>query len=172
MSRVKRVYDETEREAALTIVVERGLADAVRETGIPKSTIEGWVQSRGIRTVRPAKMAEARAAAEDRIVTLRAALRLSFLEKIHDLLARMDAPHIDFKGKDANAVTYPIAPAAAVQNYATSVGILLDKFRLESGEATGRTESRSLSDVMPDHEKEALADAIDSWIKDREHVDA
>jgi hypothetical protein len=66
----------------------------------------------------------------------------------------MDAPHVDFKGKDAGSVTYPVAPAAAVQNYATSIGILLDKVRLEAGEATGRVET--ITDGMNDHEKEAL----------------
>ena len=67
-------------------------------------------------------------------------IRLHLLEKMEDLLGRMDEPHVDFKGKDAGKVTYPIATSGDVRNYATSFGILLDKYRLEMGEATTRGE--------------------------------
>jgi hypothetical protein len=77
------------------------------------------------------------------------------------VLKRMDEPHVDFKGKDADRVVYPVAPAAAVQNYATSAAIMLDKYRLEVGEATARTESFS---GMDDHERAALREAIQKAI--------
>ena len=43
-------------------------------------------------------------------------------------------------------------------------GILTDKAQLLSGAATSRTETRALTDSLADHEKEALADAIDEWL--------
>lgn len=151
------VYPEAQKDAALAIFVERGLAAAARETGIVKTTIMRWAQARGVVTVAPAKMVQARAAAEERIVMMRADLRLSLMEKIKDLMGRMDAPTWDFKGKDATQVMYPTPPAAAIQSYAVSIGILLDKFRLESGESTGRTEHPILI--------EGRVDAV-GWVPD------
>ena len=54
----------------------------------------------------------------------------------------------------------------------TAYGVATDKNQLLSGAPTQRTETRSLSETLPDHEKEALADAIDAWIKERDSVDA
>ena len=51
-------------------------------------------------------------------------------------------------------------------------GVVADKAQLLSGEPTQRTEHRDLTEILPDHEKEALADAIDAWIKERPSVDA
>ena len=84
----------------------------------------------------------------------------------------MDAPHIEFKGKDAISVEYPIAPAGAVQNYATSVGILIDKYRLEVGEATNRSESKTITDGLNDHEKQRLRDVLDEVLADADREGA
>lgn len=157
----KTVYTPNERLEALAIFKDEGLAEAWRQTGIPKPTLAGWAQAAGIRTDGPAKTAAATEAAQAKAVRLREELRLALLEKAVDLLERMDAEHVDFKGKDAHAVTYPIAPAGAVQNYATSVGILIDKYRLEMGEVTGRTESQTVTGGMNDHERQTLRDILD-----------
>lgn len=154
----RRRYTDAERETALTLVADKGLAEAWRETGIPKPTLATWAKAEGVRTFDTAKTAHATEVHEARSQELRARLRLKLLEKADDLLDRMDAPHVEFKGKDADRVTYPIAPAGAVQNYAVSVGVLIDKYRLEAGEATSRSE---ISDVThDDHERAALRDAI------------
>ena len=44
------------------------------------------------------------------------------------------------------------APAQACQQYATSVGILIDKFRLESGEVTSRDEHHNVTESQLDTE--------------------
>lgn len=155
---MKRTYTDEQREAALTLVESDGLAEAWRQTGIPKTTLAMWAHDRGIRTDGAAKTAAATEAAANRAAMLREQLRTALLEKAVDLLERMDSEHVEFKGKDADMVTYPIAPAGAVQNYATSVGILIDKYRLEVGEATARSESRDLTNN--DHESEVLRDVI------------
>jgi transposase-like protein len=46
-------------------------------------------------------------------------------------------------------------------------GVLTDKSQLLAGEPTERTETRDLSAALPDHEKDALADAIDTFLKER-----
>ena len=51
-------------------------------------------------------------------------------------------------------------------------GVVADKAQLLSGAATQRTEHRDLTANLSDHEKDALADAIDAFLKDAEHVDA
>ena len=46
-------------------------------------------------------------------------------------------------------------------------GVLTDKAQLLAGQATGRTEHRDLTGNLPDHEAEALAEAIEEWLKAR-----
>lgn len=77
-------------------------------------------------------------ASKARQQVLRTTLRELLLLKACDALARMDEPHIDFKGKDAFQVTYPKAPAGAFKQYADAAATLLDKYRLEMGEDTSR----------------------------------
>lgn len=49
-------------------------------------------------------------------------------------------------------------------------GVVTDKAQLLSGQATTRAETRELSSRLTDHEKDALADAIDAFL--RESADA
>ena len=51
-------------------------------------------------------------------------------------------------------------------------GVVADKAQLLSGEPTQRTEHRDMTAALTDHEKDALADAIDAFLKDADHVDA
>lgn len=160
-----REYTEEEKASALALYGEVGLAEAWRQTRIPKPTIASWARRAGLpHTDASAKTAQATMAASARADQLRAELRVSLLEKAVDLLGRMDAEHIEFKNsaKEIREVVYPIAPAGAVQNYATSVGILIDKYRLEAGEATTRSESRELHDKPDDELRDSVraAEAI------------
>lgn len=161
-------YTDEQRSAAVALVAEKGLAEAWRETGIPKPTLAFWCDKAGVERTGGEKTRAAADATKARHELTRQQVRLDLIEKVADLLQRMDAEHVEFKGKDSDRVVYPIAPAGAVQNYATSVGILIDKYRLEMGEATGRTESRSLTDDLDDHEQEALRDAIDRELARRQ----
>jgi transposase-like protein len=164
-------WSDAEKQRAMTLVAEHGLAHAWRETGIPKPTIVRWCQDAGIERFHPEQTRAAVDALQARSSTLRELLRLSLLERADDLLERMDEPHIEFKGKDADQVEYPIAPASAVQNYATSAAILIDKHLLMSGEATGRTESTLLRGKS-DHEQQLLADVLNRELERRAYVDA
>jgi len=47
------------------------------------------------------------------------------------------------------------------------LGILTDKAQLLSGEATSRTESRDLTATLAEEERDALADEVDQWLRDR-----
>lgn len=153
-----REYTDDEKAKALALYQEVGLAEAWRTTGIPKPTIASWARRTGLpHTDAAAKTREATIAASARADQLRASIRLKLLEKVDDLLDRMDGEHVEFKNsaKEIREVRYPIAPAGAVQNYATSVGILIDKYRLEVGEATTRSESRDITSDLTDDELDA-----------------
>lgn len=136
----RRTYTDEEKGEALALYVEEGPTAVEAALGIAKSTVHTWAVAEGLRTVRNERMAEAREAiAADRAV-LRERLRTELVAKALDLLGRMDEEHIDFRGKDAVQVTFPKASASGCQSYATAAAILLDKYRLEMGEATGRQE--------------------------------
>jgi dTDP-4-amino-4,6-dideoxygalactose transaminase len=157
-------YDDEAKAHALALYQEVGLSEAWRQTGIPKPTIASWARRAGLpHTDAAAKTQAATLAASARADQLRAELRLKLLEKATDLLDRMDAEHVEFKNsaKEIREVVYPIAPAAAVQNYATSAAILIDKYRLEVGEATTRSESRALT-LSDDELDAAIREAEDA----------
>lgn len=157
-----REYSEEEKAAALALYQSVGLADAWRQTGIPKPTIASWARRGGLpHTDAASTTREATIAASARADQLRAELRLGLLEHAVDLLQRIDSPHVEFKNsaKEIREVVYPLPPAAAVQNYATSVAILIDKYRLEVGEATTRSESRALIDTPDDDLRDAVREA-------------
>jgi transposase-like protein len=157
-------YDADEKANALILYAEVGLSETWRQTGIPKPTIASWARRAGLpHTDAAAKTREATLAASARADQLRAELRLMLLEKAVDLLGRMDAEHVEFKNsaKEIREVVYPIAPAQAVQNYATSAAILIDKYRLEVGEATTRSESRALN-LNDDELDAAIREAEDA----------
>lgn len=136
----RKPYTDEQKREALDLFVEVGPSEASKRTGIPKSSLVYWAKKLGLRTERNQKTLAATEAAQLDAAQKRAALRQKLLDKAYDLLERMDKPHKEFKGKNADEVMYDIAPADAVRNYATSVGILIDKLRLESGEATERKE--------------------------------
>jgi transposase-like protein len=166
---MKRTYSQQEREAALVVCVESGVYRAARQTGIPRTTIDRWRRQAGIGTDHVEKVKSATEAREARIAEMRASLKHRLLEEAHYCLDAIHNEHIDFKsGGPAGPfeVRFPVAPAAAVQHYATSLGILIDKFRLESGEATSREEVVTVDAVdkaIADLERElALRPSIDA----------
>ena len=160
-----RTFTQAQRDEAMRSVETIGVRATERELGISHSTLESWIRRYGITPYttekRRAQTMAGRAQAEAATALRREELRGKLIEKAHDLLDRMDKPHVDFKGKEAAEVTYPIAPADAVRNYAVAFAVLIDKFRLEVGEAVDRTEYRRLTDNLSDHEKKKLRDFID-----------
>lgn len=163
--RVAAAYTPEQRQAAIARAQQIGTGKAARELGVKRGTLAAWVNRAGLTAPSQSeRTAAATAASLQHREALRVRVHTKLLRQIDRLLDRMDQPHVDFKGS-GNRVTYPKAPAAAVQNYATSVGILIDKYRLEMGEATSRSESRDLT--HDDHERELLRDAIKSELARR-----
>lgn len=76
------------------------------------------------------------------------------LDLIEDVGKRFNAPHIDYRGKDVTKVHWDTAPDSAVRNYSVSLGILIDKLRLEEGKATGRQENIGVGTAVRTIEEE------------------
>lgn len=153
-------WTTNQRTAALELYREHGPSEAARQTGIPKQTIASWARRSGTHTNAVANTTEAAAAAKAKRDLKREEIRTRLLEKASDMLGRMDEPHIDFRGKDADQVTFPKATSGDCKNYATAAAILIDKFRLEMGEATDRGEQhhRFERDEQTDHRLAKLID--------------
>jgi len=143
MARRSRPYSPEEKAAALDLYVEKGVCEAARLSGIDKGTISKWAKALGLASLSTWHSEAAIAAATSKAKRLRKRIQLRLLEKADDLLSRMDEEHIDYKGNSLQGpvkVVFPKAPASACQSYATAAAILIDKYRLEMGEVTGRNE--------------------------------
>lgn len=136
----RRTWTPEQRANALAIYRDHGPAEASRRTGIPGGTIASWANRAGVQTEAPAKTAAAVEAAKAKRDRDREELRILLVAKAVDLLQRLDEPYHDYRGKDADRVEWDRPPAEACKAYATAAAILVDKFRLELGEATDRTE--------------------------------
>ena len=133
-------YSDEQRAEALSLYVEHGTAHASDATGIPRRTLLEWVTKEGFAQARAKKTEAARdQLARDHAVR-REELRVLMLDKARDALLRMDEEHIEYRCKDARPVTYPRAPADAFAKYALAFCQLFDKYRLEMGEPTSRSE--------------------------------
>lgn len=108
-----------------------GIRPAAARTGVPESSIRYWQASPEFAQLRAAKREDV---AQDVWAAFQTGVR-----RIVELL-----PATEDIGKAAIAT-----------------GVLYDKFALMSGQATGRTEHRSLTDDITDSERERLRDWIE-----------
>jgi hypothetical protein len=134
-----------ERAAAMAVYREHGLAEAHRQSDVPKSTLRFWAQQDGLDPRKLAGDAVAQTAAanearEARIAEMRLELREELLSVAIDMAERTKAPHVDYRGRDMTRVVFDHAPADACRNYLVAGAIAIDKFRLESGETTGHVQ--------------------------------
>lgn len=140
----RSTYTDDVKARGVALYLEHGAAEAARiltnELGrnVPSGTIASWASRGDIASERHANNLDRVECARVSREAKREQLREKILDKALDMLGRMDEPHHDYRGKDADRVTWEKAPADACKAYATSCAILVDKFRLEMGESTGR----------------------------------
>ena len=109
--------------------MEFGTAEAHRITGVPRRTIIDWASKAGVIAQAPnEKMQAARIA---RMAVKREEMRELLLDRAVDLLERLGGP----------------SKAADTKHVATAAAILIDKYRLEMGEATARTYHEGSDDI-------------------------
>lgn len=133
-------YTDEQRTEALTFYLEHGTAEAARLSEISPRTIRRWANEDGLAAARDKNLSDAGEHLKIQHETMREELRVRFLETALDALDRMTEEHVDYRGKDAKRVTWPMAPAREMKDYATTAAIMVDKYRLEMGESTDRTE--------------------------------
>lgn len=152
-TRQVRTYTDDQRAEAVALVAEHGLAEAHRRVDIPKETIRRWANRAGVTTgdvgLSQAKMAEARAEIE----AIRARLRVKLAAVADRLVDRVYEPEVDYRGQHAERVVLPEAAPQSAKNLLTAAAIAVDKLRLELGEVTDRTESRSTDSLTADIER-------------------
>ncbi len=110
---------------------------AAEQTGIPRTTIQRWIDQPWAVELRQ-KTAED-LGDEMRVLAMLAAEKLTEAVRCGKVSARDLIP---------------------------LMGVAVDKAQLLSGRPTGRTEHRDLTGTLDDHEREALADAIQGWLAD------
>jgi hypothetical protein len=128
----------SERARAVGIALVDGVPAAAAATGIPDRTIYEWQES--------PEFAELRERTKEQVADEWWAIVQQGFRKTAELL-----------GGTTDA-----------QRAATATAIIADKMLLIRGEATSRTESRSLSDVLDDHERATLRSLIVGELADRE----
>ena len=139
-------YTDEQRTEALRIFEEDGAIKAAAEIGCSRMQVYRWYKESVTLHTEKSEEEQRAEAVYQNAIRLRARRRM--LTRIDNLFDRMDEPHIDFKGNPLTQVTYPTASSGDIKNLVTSVAILIDKYRLEMGEATGRTETVTLEDVQ------------------------
>lgn len=144
----------TDRARAVTYAAEHGVTAAANEFGVTRQSVYNWIKA----SIDVEKTPEQQARDKLYQEQLRSNIRTRLLEKVDNLLDRFDQPHIDYRGKDTVQVEWPTATSADVRNYATTIGILIDKYRLEVGEATSRHEGsddidRSIAQLVAELER-------------------
>ena len=141
-------YTDTQKQDAVDLYLKHGTAEAARRTGITGRSIIRWANKSGVSQDKAEQTEAAREALAAKNAERRERIRSSILVKVEDILGRMDMPHHDYRaaGKELHRVEWDTARSGDVKNYAVSMAILLDKYRLEMGESTSRTEV-SLTDA-------------------------
>ncbi len=70
----------------------------------------------------------------------RETVKEKLLARADEALDQMLKEQVDFVGQWGAKVVYPRPSASDFRHYATAAAVLVDKFRLESGESTSKTE--------------------------------
>lgn len=142
-------YTDIQKTEAVELFDKVGRAEASRQTGIPGRTIGSWVKAAGGSA--QAKIEKTAIARE-----VLAAVQSKKREELRVLL--LDAPiyHVQ--------QAIETGKARDAQSWMTAAAIGVDKFRLEMGEATGRTETMELpaAEATIDQEVARLAKLIDT----------
>lgn len=120
------------------IAVVEGVTEAGRQTGIAKQTIHYWTETPEFGQLRTRAKAEA-------LPEMWAGIQIGARSLIDGFTS--DAP---------------------LHHKAQAFVALAERYGLMSGEATARTETRTLTDGLEDHEKAALRDILDEALRQTE----
>lgn len=129
-----RRYTKRQKAVAVTAALASSVTAAAEQLDIPGSTLEYWMD-------------------HPEFAKLREKTREQMAEGSM-LLAKLAQDAIAKKVK---------AGEVEPRDLAVIYGIAIDKGQLLSGAATSRTETKTLTDGLDDHEKQQLRDLLDAW---------
>lgn len=139
----RRRYTKREKAVAVTAALASSTTAAAEETGIPRQTIQYWLDAPEFGELRQKTKA-------DLIEAMGAIAHLAADRLIRAIVAGEVEP----------------------RDLIVALGVATDKRQLLSGEATNRTETKTLSDGLNDHEKQQLRDALDRLLGGAAEADA
>lgn len=153
--RARRTYTPEQRQEALALYKLHGTAEAARQTGIPKGTIDTWRRRDGVKTSVTKNTREA----SDRQKETFRERRYNIIHRLYDIaensIELLENPkQYQTIGKAEFGVEvgkkFGFVPAREKQQEATAIGIMLDKAeRLEKQDAdNGARETTSLLDKL------------------------
>lgn len=151
----RRVYTDEQREEALRLYADDGLAAAHNATGIPKQTIQSWAKRSGVRTSATQNMREANEAQSENFKARRNRIIGDLYGLAEDSVKLLKEPtQYQTILKGSMGVEGPempgFVPAQDKQREITAVGIMLDKaLTLESHDAS--TEEHTAVDAWLAH---------------------
>jgi transposase-like protein len=133
-------YTDDFKAEILAVYVEDGPAATAKLYKVPRRTIQNWAKAAALGTSASSKKTTEAALISQ--AARRAIVRDLLIRRVQEMLERMDSPMRTWVGSGATPVEVEIErpSASACKDLATTAGILLDKFRLEAGEATERSE--------------------------------
>lgn len=121
----RRAYTDDEKAEALRLYETDGPRAASEQTNIPRSTIQSWAKTAGVRTGRSEKARAHVEAAQLDAKALRAQLEVRYLQEAHRMLDKMYQPA---QTVSAGTVVFTDEPTAeALQKLMTTSSIALDK---------------------------------------------
>lgn len=134
----RRRYTKKQEAEAVGLALAKGQTAASEELGIPLSNVHRWYKRADLADLGSTARAEVAEA-------MWTAVQVGVSQMVHGL-------------ED---------PKTPLRDKTDATSMLAEKYLLLTGGATSRTETRDLTDSLDDHEREALADAIDQWLTER-----
>jgi len=136
----RRTYSWDFKAEVLAVYEDEGQAAAARAFDVPARTVGRWAKASGV--VLRDTLKEATESARDVLAARRLRIRDKLAERAEEMLDRMGEAVTVYVGSGATPIPVDMdrPGASTCKDLATTAAILIDKLRLEAGEATSRDE--------------------------------
>ena len=149
---MKTQWTAEQRTEALQLLSEHGKGEASRRTGIPEGTISSWAVRHGVHAPAPEKLTEMHFARGMALAERKRVLADRLLDEAASFVGQLHSPVVEKvvkvvpQGGSTGSVTevvevkYSKPPTADAKRIVESIGVLVDKIQLLTGDVTARTE--------------------------------
>jgi len=148
----RTTYTPEQKAEALAIVASKGISEAARTLGIPPGTVAAWAHRNGVQSPTVEEMVKITEASRLTVAQRKAALAEDLLNHAVRIAGQLEQPAVEkvvkvvgfgsgVSGTEIVEVTYERPPTADQKRIAETIGVLVDKIQLLTGEATSRTET-------------------------------